>query len=148
MSVWSRMANVFRSDRLNREIDEELRTHIDEAIDEGRAPDEVRKVFGSLLRNREESRDIKLIASLDSLRADTVFGWRQLIKRRTASTAAVLSLALAIGACMSAFRLIDALLLRPMPVANPTGSTRYSFVAWVQMGRSEQAKATNIRSSA
>ena len=41
------------------------------------------------------------------------------MKRKATSAAAVLSLALAIGACTSAFRLIDALLLRPLPVAAP-----------------------------
>ena len=41
------------------------------------------------------------------------------MKRKVTSAAAVLSLALAIGACTSAFRLIDALLLRPLPVADP-----------------------------
>ncbi len=56
---------------------------------------------------------------LDALRADAVFGWRQLIKRKATSAAAILSLALAIGACTAAFRLIDALLLRPLPIANP-----------------------------
>src|SRR5882757_2637120 len=56
---------------------------------------------------------------IDSLRSDTVFGWRQLTKRKVTSAAAILSLALAIGACTSAFRLIDALLLRPLPVAEP-----------------------------
>ncbi len=54
-----------------------------------------------------------------SMRADLVFGWRQLWKKKTTSAAAILSLALAIGACTSAFRIIDALLLRPMPVSDP-----------------------------
>ena len=48
---------------------------------------------------------------------DIVFGWRQLRKRRVTSAAVILSLALAIGACTATFRLIDALLLRPLPVA-------------------------------
>src|SRR5687767_14922812 len=61
----------------------------------------------------------RLIAWLDSLRADAVFGWRRLNKQKVTSAAAILSLALAIGACTSAFRLIDALLLRPLPVAEP-----------------------------
>jgi predicted permease len=56
---------------------------------------------------------------LDSLRADAVFGWRQLMKKKVTSAAAILSLALAMGACLSAFRLIEALLLRPLPVAAP-----------------------------
>src|SRR6267142_2509419 len=119
MALWSRVANVVRGDRLNREIDEELQSHIDEAIAQGRDPVEARKAFGSVLRHRETSRDIRLIAWLESLRADAIFGWRQLAKTKITSAAAIVSLALAIGACTSAFRLIDALLLRPLPVANP-----------------------------
>lgn len=119
MSLWSRMANVLRGERLNREIDEELEAHIEEAIADGRDPAEARRAFGSTLRHRETSRDIRLITWLESLRADAIFGWRQLAKTKITSAAAILSLALAIGACTSAFRLIDALLLRPLPVANP-----------------------------
>src|SRR5437763_9923856 len=119
MSLWSRISNVLRGDRLSREIDEEMASHIEDAIAEGRDPGEARRAFGSALQRREESRDVRLIAWLDSLRADVVFGWRQLVKKKVTSAAAVLSLALAIGACMSAFRLIDALLLRPLPVAHP-----------------------------
>ncbi len=119
MSMWSRIANVFRSDRLNREIDEELESHIQEAIEHGRDAAEVRRAFGSTLRHREESRDVRLLTWLDSLRADAVFGLRQLKKNKITSGAAIVSLALAIGACTSAFRLIDALLLRPLPVVEP-----------------------------
>ena len=119
MSWWSRIANVFRGDRLSREIDEELQSHLEEAIAQGRDPAEARRAFGSALRLREESRDVRLVAWVDSLRADAVFGWRQLMKRKVTSAAAILSLALGIGACTSAFRLIDALLLRPLPVSEP-----------------------------
>jgi predicted permease len=73
------------------------------------------------MRQRESSRDAQLIVWLDSLRADAVFGWRQLNKRKATSAAAILSLGLAIGACTSAFRIIDALFLRPLPIANPDG---------------------------
>jgi len=111
MSLWSRITNVFRGDGPSREIDEELQSHIDEALEHGRDPSEARRAFGSRLRRREDSRDIRLIVWLDALRADAVFGWRQLMKRKIASVAAILSLALATGACTSAFRLLDALLL-------------------------------------
>jgi putative ABC transport system permease protein len=82
MSLWSRIANVFRRDRLSREIDEELQSHIAEAIAEGREPGEVRHAAGSLLSHRESSRDIRLIPWLESLHADAVFGRRQLLKGR------------------------------------------------------------------
>ena len=68
---------------------------------------------------------------LDSLRDDAVFGWRQLKKNKITSAAAVLSLALAIGACTSAFRLIDALLLRPLPVQ---GADRLHSVGFESAG--------------
>jgi hypothetical protein len=67
---------------LNREIDEELQSHIAEAIAQGRDAAEAQRAFGSVLRQREESRDVRLLAWLDSLRADAVFGWRQLMKRK------------------------------------------------------------------
>ncbi|HKD90779.1 MAG TPA: ADOP family duplicated permease [Terriglobales bacterium] len=56
---------------------------------------------------------------LHSLRRDFVFGGRQILKNKITSAAAILSLALAIGACTSAFRLIDAVLLRPLPIRGP-----------------------------
>src|SRR5271165_918442 len=119
MSLWTRIANVLRGEHLNREIDEELEAHIAEAIAQGRDPAEARRAFGSALRHREGSRDAKIVAWLESLRSDAIFGLRQLKKTKVTSLAAILSLALAIGACTSAFRLIDAILLRPLPVANP-----------------------------
>jgi len=119
MSLWSRIANVFREDRLSRDIEEEFQSHIEEAIQQGRDPAEARRAFGGALRLREESRDVRLIGWLDSLRADAVFGWRQLKKNKVTTAAAILSLALGIGACAGAFRLIDALLVRPLPVAGP-----------------------------
>ena len=93
MSFWSRIANVFRGDDLSREIDEELEAHIADAIEAGRDPAEARRAFGSVLRRGEESREIRLIAWLECLRADTIFGWRQIRKNKLASAAAVLSLA-------------------------------------------------------
>ena len=136
MSLWSRVLNVFRSDRLNGEIDEELESHLAEAIEQGRDPAEARKAFGSMLQHGEESRDIRIVPRLDSLRADAIFGWRQLSKTKVTSAAAILSLALAIGACTSAFRLIDALLFRPLPIANPERVQVVAFQGTGADGRS------------
>lgn len=116
MSFWTRISNALRSDRVNREIDEEFESHIAEAVAEGRDPNEARRAFGSMLRHGEQSRDLKVLPRLDWLRADIIFGWRQLRRHKVSSAVAVFSLALAIGSCGSAFRLIDAMLLRPLPV--------------------------------
>ena len=53
MSLWSRIANVLGSDRLDREIEEETESHIADAIAHGRDPEEARRSFGPVLRNRE-----------------------------------------------------------------------------------------------
>jgi hypothetical protein len=118
MSLWSRISNALHSERLNREIDEELRLHIEEAIASGRDSDEARRAFGSILSQREASHSIRAAGWLESLLADVSFGWRQLRRNKVTSVAAVLSLALGMGSCVAAFRLIDALLWRPLPVAH------------------------------
>jgi putative ABC transport system permease protein len=45
MSLWTRLRNTFRNEGLQREIDEELESHIAEAIAQGRDPDEARRAF-------------------------------------------------------------------------------------------------------
>ena len=119
MSLWSRFVNVFRSDALSREIGEEFEGHIADAIADGVDPIEARRTFGHRWSRVEASRDVRLIPWLDSVRGDTIFAWRQLKKNKVTAAAAILSIGLAVGACTSAFRLIDALLLRPLPVDHP-----------------------------
>lgn len=118
MSLWSRVSNAMRGERLNREIEEELQSHVEEAIASGRDPVEARRAFGSALRTRETSHSIRAAGWLESVLADVRFGWRQLWRNKVTSAAAVLSLALGIGSCVGAFRLIDALMWRPLPIAN------------------------------
>ena len=121
MSLWSRISNAVSGERLNREIEEELQSHMEEAIASGRDPREARRALGSTpdsgLRAREASHSIRVAGWLESLLADVRFGWRQLCRNKVTSVAAVLSLALGIGSCVSAFRLIDALLWRPLPIS-------------------------------
>jgi hypothetical protein len=117
MSLWSRISNAVHGERLNREIDEELQSHIEEAMASGRDPKEAHRAFGSALHAREASH-IRVAGWLESLLADVGFGWRQLCRNKVTSVAAVLSLALGIGSCVAAFRLIDALLWRPLPISH------------------------------
>jgi hypothetical protein len=59
MSLWSRVANVLRRDRLSRDIDKELAFHLGEASKQGGDPAEVRRAFGSPPRQREAVRDVE-----------------------------------------------------------------------------------------
>ena len=76
---------------------------------------------------RETSHDLKPARWLHSIPQDIRFGCRLLWKDRAAMGAAALSLALALGACATSFLLIDALILRPLPVSHPE---RLFYLAW------------------
>lgn len=138
MSLWTRARNVFRGDALNREIAEEMESHLAEAVAAGRDPHEARRAFGSMAREREASYQARVVGWMDSLRADVSFGWGQLMKRKVATAAAVLSLALAIGACTSAFRLVDALSPEIILIAGDVTSAwdKYAPVIQAELDRS------------
>lgn len=127
MSWLTRLANVFRSSKVDRGLDEEMAFHIESRIADlvaggmsrGAAEAMARRQFGNRLRFREESRDVKLLPWLDSLAGDMRMAVRMLRKNGLVTAAAILSLSLALGACMAAFSLVDALILRPLPVHQP-----------------------------
>jgi predicted permease len=127
MSRLSRLLNVFRADRVADDLDDELRFHLESTIEqlvaEGRTPEdaarEARLRLGNALALRERSRDIKLLPWLEALARDVGIGARMLRKDAVAAVAAAMSLGLAMGACTAAFMLVDALLLRELPVREP-----------------------------
>lgn len=127
MSLWHRFKNALLPRRLEEEISEEFQAHIEDAIAAGVSPEEARRAMGGVLRHREAARDARVVAWVDSLRNDVVFGFRQLLKNKVAAGAAILSLGLAIGSVMASFRLIDALLFRPLPVV---GADRLRVMAY------------------
>jgi putative ABC transport system permease protein len=121
MSRLSRIANVFRREKLSSEIAEEMDSHVAEAVEQGRDPEEARRALGRSYeqrRQRERGHEIRTVRWFELLSADVRFGWRQLKRNKMTSIVAILSLALAMGACIGAFRLMDALLWRPLPVAH------------------------------
>ncbi len=119
MSLWSRIGNVFRGDKVNREIEEEFEAHMEEAIAEGRDPQEVRRAFGPVLRQRETSHAIRVAGWPESFFQDTAYGIRSMGRSKALTAVALLSLALGIGANTAIFSLLDAVLLRSLPVKDP-----------------------------
>jgi putative ABC transport system permease protein len=127
MSWITRIANAFRPAKTTADLDEELQFHRDQRIadlvDDGTSRAEAERIarrkFGNQLATRESSHEIRSAAWLESVLRDFRFGLRMLLKYHAASFAAIASLALAIGACTTAFSLIDALMLRPLPLRDP-----------------------------
>jgi hypothetical protein len=74
---------------------------------------EARRRLGNEWQVREASRDVKLLPWLDTVVRDVRYGSRMLCKSPLVTVAAILSLALAIGACTAAYSLIDALTSGP-----------------------------------
>jgi len=122
-----RLRALFFKSRLEEELDEEVRFHLEREIEEniarGMSPEEARmaalRSFGGVERVKEESRDERGIRFLEEVWQDLRYGARMLMKQPGFALIAVITLALGIGANTAVFTLINALLLRALPVANP-----------------------------
>jgi putative ABC transport system permease protein len=122
-----RMRTLFKKRAMEMELNEEIRFHVERQVDalveRGFSRETARgmamKEMGNVERQMEQCREVRAWQWLEILWTDVRFGWRQLMKRKVTTAAAVLSLALGIGSCVAPFRLVDALFLRPMPVSDP-----------------------------
>ncbi|MEX2299339.1 MAG: ABC transporter permease [Bryobacterales bacterium] len=127
MSLLSRLANVFQTNKVNRDLDDELQFHSEqraaEFIRQGMPPreaaSEAQRMLGNSLRTRESSRDVKLLPWLESFVRDVHFGLRMLRKSPIVTASAVGSLAIAIAANTALFTVVNSLLLRPLPYERP-----------------------------
>jgi hypothetical protein len=127
MSWTRRLRNLIARQKLERQIDDELAFHIDERVDElvagGLTPAEARRLallqFGSYTRRKEDIREIDLLTRIETVIRDLRFGMRSLLGSPAFTATAVLSLALGIGANTAIFSIIDALMLRSLPVEDP-----------------------------
>jgi macrolide transport system ATP-binding/permease protein len=116
VSYWSRFLNVFRNDRLMHDIDEELASHIEDAVAAGRDRAEAQRALGSPLHHRERSRDVRLLGWMADLLLDVRYGCRMLWRSPGFSLLAILCLTLGMGANAAVFSWIEGILLRPYPL--------------------------------
>ena len=119
MGLWSRLKRTFRSSRYSADIEEELQFHLDMDVADGRDRREARMRLGSMARIEEETRAMGIIEWLHSALQDARYGVRQLRKTPALMLAVVLSLTIGVGANTAIFSLLDAAILKPLPVKNP-----------------------------
>jgi predicted permease len=122
-----RFFGLFLRARREREFDEELESHlamhIEDNLRAGMSPEEARRValskLGGVTLTKELRREQGGLPMLETLLQDLRFGLRMLRKDKGFTAIALLSLALGIGANTAIFSIIDAALIKTLPVKNP-----------------------------
>ncbi|HEX2918228.1 MAG TPA: permease prefix domain 1-containing protein, partial [Edaphobacter sp.] len=125
--VGARMIAFFDKSAMDRELEEEVASHIEMATEEnlrnGMSPDEARRRamvrFGGVEQAKERQRESRGLPWLDTVLQDLRYAVRTLAREKGFAAVAILILALGIGANVVVFSVVNTILLRPLPFYKP-----------------------------
>ncbi len=125
--VQRRLRAWFRRPDFETEMAEEMRLHLEQRIEQhvraGLSPRDARhaalRAFGGVAQVQEACRDQRRFGWLDDLLQDLRYGFRQLGRDRGFAAVAILTLALGIGAVTTIYSVVNAVVLRPLPLQDP-----------------------------
>ncbi|MBN9658993.1 MAG: ABC transporter permease [Acidobacteria bacterium] len=123
-----RLKSILLRRRMERELEEELQFHLEHKIEEGLAeglsPAEARyralRAMDGLEQRKEEMRDVRRVQWLTDFLDDLWYAMRSLRRTPGLTAFVVMTIALGIGMTATPFSMLDALVFRPYPVANPS----------------------------
>src|SRR5258707_13288596 len=129
MSILRRIMNTFSRSNLHQEIDAEIQSHVEMRIADniaaGMPPEEARRDalirFGSRVVMRERITAADAATALDAFGRDLRYAARQLGRSPAFTLTALVTLILGIGANVVVFSVLNALVLRPLDVPQPSG---------------------------
>jgi predicted permease len=121
------LSSLFRHSRLDADLNDELQDYLEHQTERylanGLSPEKARRTAlrdaGGIEQVKEECRDVRATAWLDSTLQDLRYGSRTLTKNRGFAAAAICTLALGIGANTAMFNVINGVILRPLPYHDP-----------------------------
>jgi len=125
-AVRARLRAVLKSRAADADLREEIAFHIEleteKNLRHGMSRDEARRLavahFGGVERVREEHRDVRRLQWIDDAFADTRFALRSMRRTPALTGAAIITLALGIGANVAIFSAVNAVVLQPLPFPN------------------------------
>ena len=148
--LFLRLKNVARAGRIDHDTRDELRAHYEHQIavnmaaglSETDARRAARLDIGDIDPLVDASRDARGLARWDALRSDLRYALRQVRKRPGFSAAAILTLAIGVGATAAVFAVVDAVILRPLPY--PDADRLYQLYEFNSRGNVGRTRATAL----
>src|SRR5688572_28206309 len=127
MKLWSKLQAFFRKDKLDAEMAEEMRLHLEQRIEDnitsGMSPEEARfaalRRFGGVEQIKEQCREQRGWDWWEQTASDFRQAVISLGRARSFTGVAVVTLALGVGACCAIYTVVNAVLLRPLDFAEP-----------------------------